>query len=405
MRPQSYAIYDSACKVAPGGVHSPVRAFYKMGIAPLIASHAAGDMFYDADGHGYIDYCCSWGALILGHAHPNVVEAVCDQVHKGSSFGLSTEAELALADRIVELVPSIEKVRFVSSGTEATMSALRLARAYTGKTAIVKFSGHYHGHSDALLVQAGSGARHFASSKGVLEDVIKHTYVLPFNDIRACRQFLQEHSDVAAVILEPVACNMGVVPSSFEFLQMLREETLKAKALLIFDEVITGFRLGVAGAQGLYGILPDLTCLGKIMGGGFPAAAFGGPSEIMDRLAPLGDVYQAGTLSGNPVAMIAGSCTLDLIKAPGFYEELSQKTDLVVHSLPQEHVRIEKRGSLFTPFFSNEDIYKRFFLYLLEKGIYIPPCAHEACCISSVHTQEHLEYTRDTMLSFFRDCL
>ncbi len=405
MRPKSFSIYESACKVSPGGVHSPVRAFHRMGIHPLIAERGQGDTLYDVDGKKYIDYCCSWGALILGHAHPGVVASACAQIHKGSSFGLSTEEEEMLARRIVELVPSIEKVRFVSSGTEANMSALRLARGYTGRPSVVKFSGHYHGHADSLLVQAGSGARHYSVSKGVSEDIIKNTYCLPFNDIQTSLDFLRSHNDIAAVILEPIACNMGVVPADPMFLQMLREETQKSGILLIFDEVITGFRLGLSGAQGYYGIIPDITCLGKILGGGFPAAAFGGRKEIMDELAPLGEVYQAGTLSGNPVAMAAGRYTLMQLERPGFYDELTAKTEIITKPLQERclDVRVEQVGSLFTPFFVSEDRYKEFFIYLLDRGIYIPPCAHEACFVSSAHTQEHLEYTRDTMLAFFKD--
>jgi glutamate-1-semialdehyde 2,1-aminomutase len=421
MRKNSKKIYEAACAVTPSGVNSPVRAFPGLEMTPLIVEDAKGDTLRDVDGHEYIDYCCSWGALILGHAHPRVVEAAVLRVQRGSSFGISTSIEEQLASHIVGKIPSIEKIRFVSSGTEATMSAIRLARGFTGRSLIVKFTGHYHGHADHLLVQAGSGAIHLPQnpSTGVPQEFVQHTRCLPFNDIETCRAFLRSHPQVAAVILEPIACNMGVVPATSAFLHMLREETAKIGALLILDEVITGFRVGLQSAQGLYGIQPDLTCLGKIIGGGFPAAAFGGSSEIMHHLAPMGNVYQAGTLSGNPVAMSAGLETLLEVEKPDFYSELEAKTNLITLPLQEALSRkkinacVQQAGSLFTLFFGlqkvtskedlsalDENLYKQFFCHLFERGIYIAPSPYEACFISSAHTTQNLERTRDAMLEF-----
>lgn len=330
----SEAIYKNLCEVIPGGVNSPVRSCLKMGQLPMVVDRAYEDQLIDADGHTYIDFCGSWGALIHGHAHPAILEAVKVRMDKGTSFGITTSIEGELAHEIVKLIDSIEKIRFVSSGTEATMSAVRLARGVTKREVIVKFSGNYHGHADHFLVQAGSGVLEVsptASSAGVPEEMVKHTINLPYNDVESCRQ-LFNHPDyrhcIAAVILEPIAANMGVVPASHEFIRYLRSATEEMGALLIFDEVINGFRVGLRGAQEYYSIKPDLTCFGKIIGGGFPAAAFGGRREVMDQLAPLGSVYQAGTLSGNPVAMEAGLQSLKLLQRPGFYEELQAKTDL-----------------------------------------------------------------------------
>ncbi|MFS8563015.1 MAG: glutamate-1-semialdehyde 2,1-aminomutase [Rhabdochlamydiaceae bacterium] len=351
--------YAASCALIPGGVNSPVRAFPGLDMTPLVAFKGAGSRVWDLDGYSYIDFCGSWGALILGHAHPAVVEAAHEQLKRGSTFGISTPFEEAIARCVITHIPSIEKVRFVSSGTEATMTAVRLARGYTHKNVIVKFDGNYHGHADGFLVNAGSGVTNLnltSSSKGIPSDLVKNTVSLPYNDIETCRQFLRTHKDVAAVLLEPIAGNMGVVPASQAFIEMLRVETTNSSSLLIFDEVMSGFRVGLHGAQALYGIHPDLTCLGKIVGGGFPAAAFGGKREIMDCLAPLGEVYQAGTLSGNPVAMQAGLATLQEIEKPGFYEELERKTNLLTKPIQEKINRnnipacINQVGSMFTLF-------------------------------------------------------
>ncbi len=417
-RSKSSAIYRSACAVIPGGVNSPVRSFPDLEMTPLIVALGQGSSIWDVDGQHFRDYCGSWGASILGHAHPRIVKAAQDQMQKGSTFGIATEVEEKFAKKIIEHVPSIEKVRFVSSGTEATMSALRLARGFTGRNGVVKFDGHYHGHVDALLIRAGSGVSYLnteASSKGIPQGVIQHTLSLPFNDCEAL-QSLPE--DIAAVIVEPIAGNMGVVPATAEFLRALRRETEKRGIVLIFDEVISGFRVGLSGAQGLYGIQPDLTCLGKIIGGGFPAAAFGGRREIMDHLAPLGEVYQAGTLSGNPVAMSAGLETVCALESPGFYQELTEKTEFFLDPLRKAlegQGCIQSCGSLFTLFFgpqkvsNREDLaqldkarFKKFFHHLFERGIYIPPSPYEAWFISSAHSYEDLEQTQTIILDFLR---
>lgn len=419
---KSEEIYRASCKAIPGGVNSPVRAFPGLSQTPLVVESGSGDQITDVDGHTYIDFCCSWGALIHGHAHPVIVAAAQKQIAKGSSFGITTEVEAKLAHLITESVPSVEKVRFVSSGTEATMSAARLARGYTKRDLLLKFAGHYHGHADSFLVQAGSGAAHLASSAGVPEDFVKHTLCLPYNDFDACREAFRTHGErIAALILEPVAANMGVVTPKKGFLEMLREETRKVGALLIFDEVITGFRVALGGAQELYGVEPDLTCFGKIVGGGFPAAAFGGKAEIMDHLAPLGAVYQAGTLSGNPVAMEAGLQALKLCVTPGFYQTLQKKTDSLtapIQSVIDElglKVRVHQVGSLFTLFFGAHSIdtiedvkrcdqaaFVRFFHALYQQGIYVSPSQFEANFLSSAHSDKSLTYTRDCMLEWLR---
>lgn len=425
MRPKSGEVYERACKVIPGGVNSPVRSFRHLRMPPLIVESGAGDQLRDVDGNTYIDYCCSWGSLILGHAHPQVVKGACEQMARGSSFGIATEIEERIASQIVRLVPSIEKLRFVSSGTEATMTAMRLARGYTERTKIIKFTGHYHGHSDALLIQAGSGVASLnplATSKGVNLSTIADTLCFPFNDVQAIRSFFRTSpiaEQVAAVILEPITGNMGVVLPEKGFLEMLREETARVGALLIFDEVITGFRVGLHGGQGLYGIDPDLTCLGKVIGGGFPAAAVGGKAKIMDCIAPLGQVYQAGTLSGNPVAMRAGWETLSFVEQKGFYENLQKKCDRFTFPIEEALKRknsnacLQKSGSMFNLFFglkkvsSKEDLkgldeekFIDFFKYLFNLGIYISPSSHEAWFLSAVHTDEHIDYTVDAILSY-----
>lgn len=426
-RPKSQEIFTDLCKVIPGGVNSPVRTCAAVKQLPLVASHALGDKVYDVDGHAYIDYCGSWGALIHGHSHPSIVKAAQNRVAMGSSFGMTTHIELLLANKVVELMPSIEQVRFVSSGTEATMSAARLARGYTKREIIVKFNGNYHGHADFFLVQAGSGVMELSqsSSVGIPADVVKNTVSLPYNDVNICRKALQSLGNkVAAVIIEPIAGNIGVVPATSEFLQMLREETQKNGSLLIFDEVISGFRVGLGGAQAYYGIKPDMTCLGKIIGGGFPAAAFGASKEIMGHLAPLGSVYQAGTLSGNPVAMEAGLTALTLLEEANFYKELERKTNVITDPVREAFKKkdvqacVQQVGSMFTLFFGkkrvenlddarslNTELFGEFFRYLFERGIYIPPMQQEAWFVSSAHEEKHLEMTRDSILEFIQQKL
>src|ERR1700722_8938670 len=391
-RPHTEALYRESCALMPGGVNSPVRSFAGMGMTPLMVREGKGDTLIDIDGHEYVDFCLSWGALIFGHSHPQVVAKAAEQLQRGCSFGIATPYEKELAERIQRHLPSLEKMRFVSSGTEATMSAIRLARGFTGKSIVVKFNGHYHGHNDSLLIQSGSGVSHLpqASSQGIPQELVKLTASLPFNDIPTCRDFLRSRDDIATVLVEPIAGNMGVVPAKPEFLQMLREETEKKGIVLIFDEVITGFRVALSGAQGHYGIVPDLTCLGKIIGGGLPAAAFGGKRQIMDMIAPLGTVYQAGTLSGNPLAMCAGLETVKMLEKPGLYETLEQKMQWFLNPIREAAVRypmtIQSVGSMFTIFFgvnkveSKEDLatmdverFNHFFRYLFAKGIYLSP--------------------------------
>jgi glutamate-1-semialdehyde 2,1-aminomutase len=393
----------------------------------MIVKWGNGAVICDADGKERIDYCGSWGASILGHAHPRIVAAAQEQIAQGSSFGITHENELLLAEKIVSLVPSMEKIRFVSSGTEATMTALRIARGATQRSKIVKFMGHYHGHHDSLLVQAGSGVAKLnasATSLGVTAGVIADTICLPFNDLAAIRALFQTPlaQQIAAVIVEPVAGNMGVVLPEPGFLEALRAETARAGALLIVDEVITGFRVGLKGACHLFDIDPDLICLGKIIGGGFPAAAVGGKANWMDLLAPLGGVYQAGTLSGNPVAMRAGFETLCLLEQPGFYERLEQKTERLLTPIQEEiqgkKACLQRCGSMFTLFLGpmhvkskadlvhlDEELFARFFGYLFERGIYIPPSSQEAWFISSTHTDQQLDETADVICQFLKDNL
>jgi glutamate-1-semialdehyde 2,1-aminomutase len=424
-RIKSREVYDRSCRVIPGGVNSPVRSFNKLGLHPMIAESGRGDCIRDIDGNEYIDFCCSWGSLILGHAHPTIVQATYEQLQRGSSFGISTEIEEKIATQIVSLMPNIEKIRFVNSGTEATMTAMRLSRGFTGRSKIIKFSGHYHGHCDSLLIQAGSGVaslNSLATSKGVHPSILADTLCFPFNDFDAVRSFFRANPmalDVAGVILEPVTGNMGVVLPEPGFLKLLREETTRIGALLIFDEVITGFRVGLGGAQELYHIQPDLTCLGKVIGGGFPVAAVGGRADILDCLAPLGEVYQAGTLSGNPVAMRAGYETLCLIQKSGFYEELERKTERIVAPLRKaiERARVpitlNRCGSMFNLFFGvskvftkddvncrNDELFNRFFRYLFRRGVYISPSPQEAWFISAVHTDENIDRAAQTMIEF-----
>jgi glutamate-1-semialdehyde 2,1-aminomutase len=424
-RTKSIETYRKLCEVIPGGVNSPVRACCGNEQAPLVADHASRDLVVDVDGNVYIDYCGSWGALIHGAANKEILEAAAMRMQKGTTFGMTTAIEEKLARKITEIIPSVEKIRFVSTGTEATMSAVRLARGFTGRPLIIKFAGNYHGHADFFLVKAGSGVSdlHESTSAGIPDDLVKHTLCLNFNDCNGVKEVFNnpEFKDkIAAVILEPIAGNMGLVPASYEFIKLLECETKKHGALLIFDEVMTGFRVALKGAQSLYNVKPDLTCFAKIIGGGFPAAAFGGREDIMNCLAPLGSVYQAGTLSGNPVAMEAGLKAITLLEAPGFYEELLRKTNIITEPV-REYFRvnnilacIQQAGSMFTLFFgikqatdmdtaksADNNQFKRFFSFMFANGVYIPPLQMEAWFVSSAHTDEHLEKTRDLILQFF----
>jgi len=410
------SLYKQACKYIPGGVNSPVRAFRGVGGEPIFFKKASGPHVWAADGRRFIDYVGSWGPMILGHAHPQVIEAVQAVAADGLSFGAPTELETQLARRVVELMPSVELVRFVSSGTEATMSAIRLARGFTGRDTIVKFEGCYHGHSDSLLIKAGSGALTLGvpTSPGVPKALANHTVTLNFNDADQVREvFRQIGGQIACVIVEPVAGNMNCVPPVPGFLDTLRSECDRVGALLIFDEVMTGFRVALGGAQALYGVRPDLTTLGKIIGGGMPVGAFGGRRDIMEHLAPLGPVYQAGTLSGNPVAMIAGLTTLELLSAPGFHQRLQAATDTLIGRLAES---AERAGialatnhvcGMFGLFFTDERIvdrygkvmacdverFKHFFHGMLDEGIYLAPSAYEAGFMSAAHSAADIDAT------------
>jgi glutamate-1-semialdehyde 2,1-aminomutase len=410
------SLYSEACKYIPGGVNSPVRAFRGVGGEPIFFKKAAGAHATTADGRRFIDYVGSWGPMILGHAHPQVIEAVQRVAADGLSFGAPTELETQLARRVVELLPAVELVRFVSSGTEATMSAIRLARGFTGRDLIVKFEGCYHGHSDSLLIKAGSGALTLGvpTSPGVPKALADFTVTLDFNDAELVREAFRRLGDrIACVIVEPVAGNMNCVPPVPGFLDTLRRECDRSGALLIFDEVMTGFRVALGGAQALYGVRPDLTTLGKIIGGGMPVGAFGGRRDVMERLAPLGPVYQAGTLSGNPVAMIAGLTTLDLVSAPGFHQRLETATQQLIRGLKEAAVgagiplATNHVCGMFGFFFTAEpnvdryakvmacdiDRFKRFFHGMLEQGIYFAPSAYEAGFLSAAHTEADIDAT------------
>ena len=394
----------------PGGVSSPVRAMRSVGRDhPLFAARGEGAWLIDADGNRYVDWVMSWGPLIAGHAHPAVVEAVTSAAADGTSFGAPTAREVELAERIVEAVPSVELLRFVSSGTEATMSAVRLARGFTGRTKVLKFAGGYHGHVDALLAQAGSGLATLAipSTPGVPAAVTADTLICEYNDLDAARALADAHGDdLACVIVEPVAGNMGVVPPAPGFLEGLRAICNGTGALLIADEVITGFRVAYGGAQERLAFRPDLTCLGKIMGGGLPAAAFGGRADVMERLAPEGDVYQAGTLSGNPLAMAAGLATLSLLSEPGAYDRLEETSAAVAQGLAGPGVTVNRVGAMLTAFFhegpvrsfaeaatSDTQRYARFHAHMLGRGIYLAPSQFEATMPSLVHSAEQVEMT------------
>ncbi len=422
----SQDLFQQAQQHIPGGVNSPVRAFKGVGGDPVFIDHAIGPYIFDPNGTRYIDYVGSWGPMILGHAHPEVIKAVKSVVGKGLSFGAPTEAETAMADLVCKLVPSMDMVRMVSSGTEATMSAIRLARGYTGRDKIIKFEGCYHGHSDSLLVKAGSGALTLGepSSPGVPASLAEHTITLDYNDLDQVEKTLAEVGEqVACIIVEPVAGNMNCIPPVPGFLEGLRAACDQHKVVLIFDEVMTGFRVALGGVQGLYDIRPDLTTLGKVIGGGMPVGAFGGKREIMQHIAPLGPVYQAGTLSGNPVAMSAGLRTLELISQPNFFTELTKKTETLVDGLLAQAkqagvpLTANQVGGMFGIFFTNADkvtnfsqatacnqnMFKAFFHAMLERGVYLAPSAFEAGFVSTAHSDEDIAATIAAAGEAFRE--
>lgn len=409
-------LFNTAQAVIPGGVNSPVRAFKGVGGDPLFIDHAQGAYIYDTDGRRYIDYVGSWGPMILGHAHPQVIDAVKTAADRGLSYGAPTTIETQMAEKIQQLVPSVEMVRMVSSGTEATMSAIRLARGFTGRDKIVKFEGCYHGHGDSFLIKAGSGALTLGvpDSPGIPKALAEHTLTQPFNDLESISALFKEQGEqIAAVIIEPVAGNMNCIPPQEGFLAGLRKLCDQHKSLLIFDEVMTGFRVALGGAQSIYNIKPDLTTLGKVIGGGMPVGAFGGRRDIMEHLAPIGPVYQAGTLSGNPIAMTAGLTTLELISEPGFFEALSTKTEKLIkgvkaqateHGVALSHNQV---GAMFGLFFTeqhpvtsfkqvqscNIEYFRKFFHAMLEQGVYLAPSTYEAGFVSSAHSEDDINET------------
>jgi glutamate-1-semialdehyde 2,1-aminomutase len=414
---RSHDLFQAAQRHIPGGVNSPVRAFRGVGGDPVFFERASGPYAFDADGKRYVDYVGSWGPMILGHAHPQVLEAVQERIQKGLSFGAPTELETTMADRVCELVPSMDMVRMVSSGTEATMSALRLARGYTGRDKVIKFEGCYHGHVDSLLVKAGSGALTLGepSSPGVPAALAELTLTLAYNDLEQVRRtFAEMGSEIACIIVEPVAGNMNCIPPVPGFLEGLRELCDQQGAVLIFDEVMTGFRVSRGGAQELFGVTPDLTALGKVIGGGMPVGAFGGKREIMSHISPLGPVYQAGTLSGNPIAMAAGLKTLELVSEPGFYETLTARTAQLLNGLQARAdaagipFSTNQAGGMFGLFFTaekvtnfeqathcNQDHFKTFFHAMLERGVYLAPSAFEAGFVSMAHGDAEIQATLD----------
>ncbi len=415
MTTRSEELFSRARAVIPGGVSSPVRAFKAVGGSPLFVARAEGARLWDEDGRSFLDYVGSWGPMILGHAHPAVLRAIGEAASRGTSFGAPCAIEVELAERVVRHVPSVEKVRFVSSGTEATMSALRVARGYTGRRKILKFEGCYHGHADSLLVSAGSGVATLGipGSPGVPEGTVADTLVAPFNDVAAVEAVLAAHgSDLAAIIVEPVCGNMGTVAPRPGYLEALREITRANATVLVFYEVMTGFRLALGGAQQLYGIRPDMTCLGKIVGGGLPAAAYGGRADIMAAVAPEGPVYQAGTLSGNPLAMAAGAAVLDLLARPGIYDTLEGRSARLEAGLRRAAreagalVTVNRVGSMITVFFcpgpvtdyatakaSDTKRFGRFFQAMLERGVYLPPAQFEAAFVSLAHGEVEIDAT------------
>ena len=411
-----HALFEEAQQYIPGGVNSPVRAFKAVGGEPVYINRASGAYIYDTNDKQYIDYVGSWGPMILGHAHPQVINAVQEAAKDGLSFGAPTVLETEMAKLICELVPSIEQVRMVSSGTEATMSAIRLARGYTNRSKIVKFEGCYHGHADSLLVKAGSGALTFGtpSSPGVPAELAEHTITLPFNNLQAVEQCFSECGEqIACIIVEPVAGNMNCVLPVAGFLEGLRKICDDYQSLLIFDEVMTGFRVALGGAQELFNVMPDITTLGKVIGGGMPVGAFGGSKEIMNHLAPVGPIYQAGTLSGNPIAMTAGIVTLTLISAPGFYDSLGENTKQFAEDLKSRAnkmnipLSVNYAGGMFGVFFTDEDkvtsfeqvtscnleMFKQFFRVMIDHGVYMAPSSYEAGFVSAAHTKEDFDAT------------
>ena len=412
---QSARHFDGAARLIPGGVNSPARAWARVGGNPLFIERGMGSKIWDVDGDEYIDYVCSWGALILGHCHPAVVEAAESAMRRGSSFGAPTVIETQAAQLVVDSVPCVEMVRFVNSGTEASMSAIRLARAATGRDLVLKFDGGYHGHDDALLVKAGSGVASFgiADSAGINSRLAADTLVAPYNDFESVQRIFAEHAGkIACVIVEPIAGNMGVVPGNPKWLSMLRELTSADGSLLIFDEVISGFRVGAGGAQALHSIEPDLTCLGKVIGGGYPVGAYGASAALMGHVAPLGEMYQAGTLSGNPVAMAAGVATMREMLADGQYESLNVKTARLAGGIADAVARsgsecvVNHVTGMLTLFFTPEQVvdmdtataadhdrFARFFRAMLESGIYIPPSPYEAWFVSMAHSDVDIECT------------
>lgn len=412
---KSQAAFAEAKQWMPGGVNSPVRAFKSVGMTPVFAARGEGSRIYDIDGNAFIDYICSWGPLILGHAHPEVVKAIGKTAEQGTSFGLPTELETEMAELVCERVPSMEMVRMVNSGTEATMSALRLARGYTKRNKILKFAGSYHGHADSLLIKAGSGVATLGlpDSPGVPDTVAAHTIAVPYNDLHSVQAAFEKFGEeIAAVIVEPVAGNMGVVPPLPGFLQGLREITLRYASLLIFDEVMTGFRVNFRCAQGLYGITPDLTCLGKVIGGGLPVGAYGGKREIVEQIAPSGPIYQAGTLSGNPLAMAAGYTTLKLLAQDGVYEQLERKSARLEEGLSRNAAErgvpmtVNRVGSMICPFYTEAKVtdyetaktcdlqrFNQIFARLLDRGVCIAPSQFEGMFMSTAHSDEDIERT------------
>ena len=422
---RSKQLFEAAQKHIPGGVNSPVRAFRAVGGTPIFFERAQGPYMFDADGKRYIDYVMSWGPMILGHGHPVVLDAIREQLEKAMTFGTPTELEISLADKICEQVPGMDMVRMVNSGTEATMSAIRLARGYTGRDKIIKFEGCYHGHSDSLLVKAGSGALTLGvpSSPGVPASLADHTVTLNYNDIEQVKEtFAEIGEQVACIIVEPVVGNMNCVPPIPGFLEALRECCTASGAVLIIDEVMTGFRIGPQGASAYYGIEPDLICLGKVIGGGMPVGAFGGKRKIMEQISPLGPVYQAGTLSGNPVAMAAGLATLNQVSQPGFLDPLVAHTDQLVNGLRERAAAAgipmtsNHVGTMWGLFFSEEEKiinysqvmncdtqrFSTFFHGMLDEGIYLAPASYEAGFMSAAHTDEDIQYTLDAAERVFK---
>ncbi|ALP37871.1 glutamate-1-semialdehyde aminotransferase [Paenibacillus sp. IHB B 3084] len=411
---RSKVAFDEAKQYIPGGVNSPVRAFKAVGITPVYIDRGEGSQVYDIDGQSYIDYVCSWGPLIMGHAHPEVVKALQAAVVKGTSFGAPTLAETEMAKLVCERVPSVDIVRMVNSGTEATMSAIRLARGFTSRSKILKFEGSYHGHADSLLIKAGSGVATLGlpDSPGVPEAVATHTITVPYNDLASVKLAFEKFGEeIAAIIVEPIAGNMGVVPPQPGFLEGLREVTRQYGSLLIFDEVMTGFRVGLHSAQGRFGVTPDLTCLGKVIGGGLPVGAYGGRRDIMEQIAPSGPIYQAGTLSGNPLAMAAGYSTLKLL-TPEVYDRLEERAARLQAGFERNArelgipVTINRVGSMVCPFFteekvvnfdtaktSNQDHFRRYFTELVNEGVSVAPSQFEGMFVSGVHTVEDIDAT------------